>query len=100
MNDAQSRLERAFEVFHAANPEVYELFCKFTQEAIDAGFPTVAAAMIMHRIRWEGMLAVKRTGNPAYKIDQNLCTYYARQYMADHPQRPVFRTRRTKESTQ
>jgi hypothetical protein len=87
-----SRLQTAFEKFHGDNPAIYEHFCKFTQEVLDAGYPVVPAAMLLHRIRWESMIAVD-TDQP-YKLNQNFATYYARKYMVDHPHLgEVFKTR-------
>lgn len=89
-----SRWQAAFDKFDADNPEVYDLFCKFTQEVLDAGYPVVPAAMLLHRIRWESMFAVKTEDDEPYKLNQNYAAYYARKYMVDHPEKgEVFKTR-------
>lgn len=87
-----SRWQRRFEVFHRENPHVYELFKKFTYQAIDAGLKHYAAAAIFHRIRWYSEIETK--GDP-FKIGQNFCPYYGRLFMRDHPEHAgFFRTRK------
>ncbi len=86
-------LARKFVEFHRANPEVYRLFERFTQEAIDAGHERLSADMIMHRVRWETNVATKGAGfegGRRLKINNNLVAYYARLYMLQHPDRRGF----------
>jgi hypothetical protein len=50
--------------------------------------------MLLHRIRWESMLATKTEDDEPYKLNQNYAAYYARKFMVDHPHLgKVFRTR-------
>ena len=90
-NDNDSWEARA-ERFHAANPHVYDLFKKYTFEAIMAGREHFSVISIFERIRW--YTDVETQGDP-FKINQNFATYYGRQFMRDHPEHDgFFRTRK------
>ena len=91
-NDNFNPLEAEFERFHANNPHVYELFKRFTAEAILAGMKHYSAAAVFHRIRWH--TEVETRGDDVFKINQNHCPYYGRLFMKDHPTfEGFFRTR-------
>ena len=90
------RLLVQFELWHAANPKVYELFKEFTFRAIKRGFHNLSARMVFHRIRWETSV---ETVDPAFyngefKINDHYSPFYARMFMRDHPAyNGFFRTR-------
>ena len=42
--------------WHKDNPHVYELFEKFTMQAINRGHNRLSAWLIVNRIRWETMI--------------------------------------------
>jgi hypothetical protein len=89
-----SRLERAFLEFHHNNPKVYELFCHFARQALDAHRTRLSAKLLWERIRW---YTTVETTDPEWKLNNNHHAYYARLWLADHPDRPdFFRLRRTK----
>lgn len=91
--EPNSPLERAFEDYHRANPQVYELFKQFTFEVIRSGRRHFSADAVLHRIRWEA--AVKTTDSEGFKINNNYAAFYARKFMKDFPQyEGFFRTRR------
>lgn len=93
----RTRLERAFEEFHAANPRVFELFEKFAFEVIGAGHRHYSADAILHRIRWH--VAVETKSGDGFKINDHHSAYYARLFEARHPERSgFFRTRRVREA--
>ena len=69
--------------FHRQNPDVYDLFCKFTFEAINAGFKNFGAQSVIERLRWETAIV---KGNDGFKINNNHAPYYARLFMMDYPQ--------------
>jgi hypothetical protein len=77
--------------WHAANPHVYDLFKRFTFEAIDRGHRKLSAWLIVNRIRWE--TTVETMGGD-FKISNNFIAYYARLFMDEHPEyRGFFRTK-------
>lgn len=77
--------------WHAANPHVYELFRRFTFEAIDRGHRKLSAWLIVNRIRWETTV---ETNGGDFKISNNFIAYYARLFMDEHPEyRGFFRTK-------
>jgi hypothetical protein len=77
--------------WHSANPQVYDLFKRFTFEAIDRGHRKLSAWLIVNRIRWETTV---ETSSGDFKISNNLIAYYARLFMDEHPEyRGFFRTK-------
>jgi hypothetical protein len=82
---ANDRLQREFEAFHRDNPRVYELFKRFTFEAIRRGHAHLSARMIFHRIRWETFMSM---------IDPQGFKVNKRMFMRDYPHyADFFRTR-------
>lgn len=75
-------LDEQFKLFHAANPQVYELFRALTWRLVQAGRRKVGAKMVWERIRWEYALA---TEGDAYKLNNNLTSRYARLVMEREP---------------
>lgn len=93
-----TELERfaAFEKFHAKNPDVYELFKRFTFQAIAVN-EKIGARLIGERIRWEQMITIERTDD--FKINDHHWPFYARTFHSDFPQhRGFFETRVKKEN--
>ena len=91
---SRSDLERSFNVFHRANPEVYKLFKKYALQAAQARHRHFGSKMIFERMRWHTMI---ETTDADYKLNNNYTAYYARLFMADYPEhREFFRTRRVK----
>lgn len=89
------QIKENFKKFHRDNPRVYQLFKRFTFEALQSGHRHFSADMIVHRIRWETSVVTK--SNDGLKINDHYVSYYARMVMKDHPQlekRRFFRTRR------
>jgi hypothetical protein len=83
--------EEAFKEFHANNPQVYELFRRFTFQAIDAGRRDFGAKAVVERIRWSTMVETK---GDIFKINNNYTSWYARMFMNDHPEHyGLFQTR-------
>ncbi len=82
----------AFEVFHDANPHVYELFEWFTLQAIGAGRTRFGARMVWERMRW--YTKVEARDRMSYKLNDHYPPFYARLFMRDHPQHAgLFETR-------
>lgn len=77
--------------WHKENPEFYELFKKFTFQAIQKGHRRLSAWLIVNRIRWETMIVT--TGNE-YKISNDFIALYARLFMHEYPDyKGFFRTK-------
>jgi hypothetical protein len=86
--------EAKFREFHRDNPHVYEMWERFTFEAINKGYQHIGAAMVRERIRWE--TGITTTGSN-YKISNMFTPYYARLFMKKHPEHEgFFRTRAAK----
>jgi hypothetical protein len=91
-NDNHNIWQERFNTFHAANPHIYELFKRFTFEAIMAGREHFSVISIFERIRW--YTDVETQGDP-FKINQNFAAYYGRMFMKDFPvYEGFFRTRK------
>lgn len=78
---------KAARAFSTAHPEVYDLFCKFADEAIASGVKHFSAYAIWERLRWETQI-VRRVKH--YKLNNNHRPYYARKWLAEHPTYPHF----------
>jgi len=81
--------------FHKENPEVMELFSKFTFELIERGFKHYSAQHgVFARIRWETDKADSKGGS-TFKVNNNYSAFYARAWMKMHPEHDgFFRTRK------
>jgi len=85
-------LREQFERFHADNPDVYELFVKFTRQMMGRGHKHYAVAGIFERIRWEKDIG--GDGETQFKINNNYKPFYSRMYMEEQPWNDgFFRTR-------
>ena len=58
--------------WHKKNPQVYELFQKFTMQAINRGHKNLSAWLIVNRIRWETTVV---TTGPDFKISNDFIAY-------------------------
>ena len=77
-------LTQRFNQYHKDNPQVYELFKKFTFMAIRRGHNRLSAWMIANRIRWE--TSIETFSVDEYKISNDYIALYARMFMSDHPE--------------
>jgi len=90
-------LMRAFRLFHAANPHVYELFTKYALEACRAGRGRFGARMIWNRMRWYARFETTDGESGGFKLNNNHTPYYARLFMSDWPEyEDLFETRRAR----
>jgi len=83
--------------FHAENPEVWELFVKFSLQKMAEGFEHYGAKAVMERVRWETEAA--RPGGTSYKINNNFTAFFAARYMRIYGV-GFFRSRRGPASTE
>jgi hypothetical protein len=85
-----------FEEYIALNPQVWELFEKFTMERISKGFKHYSSQGIMHRIRWETAIVTEGIDRETkvYKIPNGISPYLARHFHKQHPEyKEFFETR-------
>jgi hypothetical protein len=69
--------------WHNENPHVYELFERFTFEAINSGHTKLSAWLIINRVRWETDIV---TTGREFKINNDYIAFYSRLFMANHPE--------------
>ena len=81
-----------WEQFHQDNPDVYHLIKHYTYEVIRTGKKRYAISAIIERVRWHTEIETKGDG---YKINNNWRPFYARLFMAEHPQYEGFFETRT-----
>lgn len=84
----RDEINEAFWAFHEANPEVYNLFDRFTRELIGARYPHGSAKLIFERIRWETMVLTRGSG--PVKLNNNFTSRYARLWEHRNPQHKGF----------
>lgn len=84
--------EAKFAAHHAANPEMWTLFVRFSFEKIGRGFAHYGARDIIHRIRWE--TDASESGEAGFKVNNIWSPWYARLFHRTYPQHAgFFRTR-------
>lgn len=89
-------LRERFEVFHAQNPRVYELFDRFAMDAVRAGRKRIGAKMLWERMRW--YTSVETKDPEGWKLNNDWHAFYARLWLACHPEHEnFFELRRQKE---
>lgn len=81
-----------FDVFHAENPHIYDLFVKFAAHAKNSGHQHYSAKGIFERLRWH--MNVETNSADGFKLNNNYTSRYARMLMEhDSTFRGFFRTR-------
>lgn len=82
-----------FPAYHLQNPHLYDLFKKYTMEAISSGRNNFSAEAIINRMRWDSLVS----GNDSFKINNTYKAFYARMFMNEFVQhKGFFRTRKSK----
>lgn len=77
--------------YHKANPQIYAMFKRFTNEAIRSKRPRYSSKMIIERIRWETMIKAEH----GYKISNCMTAFYSRLWMLENPTKKLFNTKRS-----
>lgn len=96
MTDETDEVMERFAEYHIDNPHVYDLFVKYTFEAIDAGLEKISHWLIINRIRWETDVAASDRYTK-FRISNNYIAYYARLFQSDYPEHAyIFNTKRMK----
>lgn len=74
-------MRRSFKEFDKKNPEVYNVFVRFSDEIRSSGFDNICADNVMYRVRWELFLS----GGPFAGGDVRIVfgNFYAQRLMAE-----------------
>lgn len=75
--------KQAWLTWHNNNPVIWELFEKFTLQAISLNRKKISHWLIINRIRWE--TSVMTTGNE-FKISNDFIAFYARYWKEKYPE--------------
>lgn len=81
-------LDVAFAEFDAANPRVWEHFCRLADLAIAAGRKRYSAKAIVEVMRWQ--LSIETVSEDGFKINGHHTKRYALKWLAEHPERAGF----------
>lgn len=76
-------IDKQFEAFHEANPQVYEALRTLALGAIRAGRTKIGAKALWERMRWDMWIA---TTEKAPRLNNNYCSRYARLLMLSEPE--------------
>jgi hypothetical protein len=79
-------LAERFGKYDKEHPDIWDLFCTFTKDAIRAGHKSFSARSIVERIRWE--TSVQWRGE--FKINNSFAAFYARKFHKQNPQHDGF----------
>jgi hypothetical protein len=72
-----------FREFHRDNPQVFDLFLKFSNQALSAGRTRFSAYCVAERIRWFTWI---ETSDPEFKLNNNHIPFYSRLVMLVRPE--------------
>lgn len=75
----ESRLDKEFKGFHAANPHVYLSLVRMARTWKERGFPKVGIGMLWEVLRYHEGLRTK--GDPNFKLNNNHRSRFARLIM-------------------
>ena len=81
--DADKKLLAKFKAFHEKNPDIYDMFYRFTVDARNANREYFSHWMIAQRIRW--YTTVETTGKE-FKLSNDYIALYARLVIWQNPQ--------------
>jgi hypothetical protein len=91
------QIDAAFRAFHAASPQVWELFVRFTLDVIRRGFEHYSADAILHRVRWH--TDVEAMTDEGFKINNNYSACYSRRFHSTYPEYAGFFRERDRTSS-
>lgn len=83
---AHFTLREKFELFDAANPEVYTLFVKYAKEVLSKGIKRYSIWAVANRVRWHYLFETERPSGEQFKISNNYLSFYSRKIMRDEPE--------------
>lgn len=82
--------QESFDQHIAENKEMWDMFKEYAIHIAKKG-QKFSAAGIFHLMRYETM--VKENNGSGYKLSQNWCTWYARKFLEEYPQYPIFKVK-------
>lgn len=89
------RLQRDFEAFHHANPEVYDRLVKLARAYLEAGKTHEGIGHLWEIMRWQFWFETRRGEHELYRLNNNWRSRYARLIMEREPDlAQFFETRR------
>jgi|SRR6516165_851451 len=91
-----TRLYNDWLEFHAANPQIYELYCKYVDRAIVRGFKKYSSTTIWGVMCMDLDLAKEAGAKRISALPKKYCAYYARYWMEQHPEYPNFFKKRSR----
>ena len=83
-NTRTEQLYNEFEKFHKNNPEVWQLFKKYTFQLINAGRANYSARAVFARIRWHK--DIETQDSTGLKLNDHHSPYYSRMFHACYPE--------------
>jgi len=86
-------LEHAYRTWSFSNPQVFELYERFAQEAFARG-KKFSISLLTERIRWEIQMGWEKD-QEGFKINNNYRAYIARDLLDSHPEYGEFLQVRT-----
>ncbi len=89
------QMEKSALKYHNENPEIYDLFCKFTLDIISRGFHHYGSQSIFEQIRWHTDRP-DVDGKTTFKLNNNHRTFYTLWFARDYPQHDTFFRQRRK----
>jgi hypothetical protein len=81
---AATRLDRAFNEFHAANPKVYEKLRELSLDLRRRGHQRAGIGMLWEVMRWQTI--IETSSDDGFKLNNNLRSRYARMLMDNEPE--------------
>ncbi len=79
----ETKLQLAFDKFHAENPHVYEWLLEKARIAKSRGKKHYSMRFLLGFFRWHTEM---ETNDPMFKINDHHSPYYSRLIMAEHPE--------------
>ena len=90
MKTRADQIEERFKLFHEDNPQVWELFKRFTLEAIASGQSHYSSDAIVQRIRWHTTVEAKPVSADPTRVNDHYTGFYARLFHREFPQHDGF----------
>lgn len=83
----QENLAYKYRTWIDVNPHVYDLFEKFTLEAIEAGANKLSGWLVVNRLRWEVQFSTDGCfdSDRDYKISNDYIAFLTRDFMNKNP---------------
>jgi len=70
-----------FDVFHAANPAVYQWLVKHARDLTRQGHKKIGIKMLFEVLRWRSMIRTTTAAGEEFKLNNDYSAHYARRIM-------------------